>query len=86
MCNDQDGGCRFCMEAILMKPEQIELRGMCPRDVVDVLDAVSTARRMSRHELVVEVLAVWAKEQVHIANVLGRVTRGNGSATEAAGR
>lgn len=61
----------------------VELRGMAPREVVDVLDAVSTARRISRNELVLEVLGAWVSEQVHIATVVHRVMRGNGHGTEA---
>jgi hypothetical protein len=48
------------------------------------LDAVSTARRISRTELVNEILSAWAVEQVHMANVIYRVARGNPSLTEVA--
>lgn len=55
----------------------VELRGMIPREVADVLDAISVARRMSRIELATEVLAHYAKEQVHVARVLVAVTGAN---------
>lgn len=55
----------------------VELRGMCPREIVDLLDAVSAARRMTRMDLVIEVLRSYAVEQRHIANVVVSVTRGN---------
>lgn len=51
----------------------VELRGQAPRDVVNVLDAVSTARRMNRMELVVEILAEWALKQRQIAEAIHRV-------------
>lgn len=51
----------------------VELRGQVPRDVVNVLDAVSTARRMNRMELVVEILAEWALKQRQIAEAIHRV-------------
>lgn len=52
----------------------VELRGPCPRDIVDVLDAISTARRMSRMQLVVEVLGRFTDEQRHISTVIHSVT------------
>lgn len=39
--------------------EPVELRGNVPRNVIDVLDAISTRRRLSRTELVNEILAEW---------------------------
>lgn len=51
----------------------VELRGQCSRDVVNVLDAVSTARRMNRMELVNEILAEWALKQRQIAEAIHRV-------------
>jgi hypothetical protein len=59
------------------RDNQVELRGMVPRDVVDVLDAVSTAKRMSRIELVSRILASWAGQKHHEAMLVHRVTRGN---------
>lgn len=55
----------------------VELRGQCPREVVDVLDAVALARDIERTELVNEVLKEYAARMVHLANVVSRVTRGN---------
>ena len=55
----------------------IELRGPCPREIVDVLDAFSSARRLSRTELVNRILGKWVSDRLHEANVLERVTRGN---------
>ena len=61
-----------------MKPDEaVELRGNCPRGVVDVLDAFSNARRMTRMELVNQILRRWAKERLHEASLVQRVTRGN---------
>lgn len=57
--------------------ELVELRGNCSRRTVDMLDAVSSARRITRIELVNRILNKWAKEQWHEANVVHRVTRGN---------
>lgn len=57
---------------------------MVARPLVDVIDAVSVARKMARIELVSEVLQKWADEQCHIASVVQAVTRGNPRCEEAA--
>lgn len=64
----------------------IELRGMCPRETVDVLDAVSAARSMSRAQIVNEILGDWARQQMHVATVLHRVLRRNPQGPESGGR
>jgi hypothetical protein len=55
----------------------VELRGPCPREVVDGLDAFSNARRMTRTELVNRILSKWASDRLHEMNVLQNITRGN---------
>lgn len=65
---------------------QVELRGPISRWIADVLDAVSLARRVSRTEVVNTVLEEWAKERLHEASLLTRVSRGNGSQPEKSGR
>lgn len=64
----------------------VELRGLCSRETIDILDAISTARRISRIELVNEVLGEWCVAKVHEANMVYRVARGNPALTEATGR
>ena len=56
---------------------KVELRGEYPKDLIDVIDAVSAAKRISRTELVGLVLAEWAEKKVHEATLIHRVTRGN---------
>ncbi len=53
----------------------VELRGNCPRDVVDVIDAVSQSKRISRMEQVNAILARWADEKRREAELIQRVTR-----------
>jgi hypothetical protein len=60
----------------------IELRGMCPREVVDVLDAVSVAKGLTRTDLVNRILLDWAKRKHHEAMLVHRVTRGNPPAAD----
>jgi hypothetical protein len=64
----------------------VELRGPCPRDVVDLLDAVSMARGLTRTQLVNRVLAEWAADQRHVANVIHRVSRVTPAPVESDGR
>jgi hypothetical protein len=66
------------------RDNHVELRGMLPRDVVDVLDAVSAAKRMTRIELVARILASWAGAKHHEAMLVHRVTRGNPPAADPA--
>jgi len=60
-----------------MRPGHVELREEIPRDLIDVIDAVSAARGVSRRQVVMDVLHVWASDRVHEATVIMRVTRGN---------
>jgi hypothetical protein len=52
-----------------------ELRGQTPRTILGVLDAVSAVRRMSRIQLVNEVLAEWAERAQAEAIAIERVLR-----------
>lgn len=63
----------------------VELRGDCPREMVDVLDAISSARRLTRMQLVNEVLGAWVDQKVHEMNIVARVTRGNPTRTAPSG-
>jgi hypothetical protein len=59
--------------------DTIELRMQTPKLVIDVLDAVSTARRISRAEMANRVLEKWARSVIHELSLVERVTRGNPS-------
>ncbi len=61
-----------------------EQRGPCPKEIVDVLDAFCSARRVTRTELVNRILGKWVSDRLHEANVLERVTRGNPKGRESA--
>lgn len=54
-----------------------ELRTECPREVVDVLDAVSLAKRLTRGQMVVAILSDWARDRQHEASLIARLGRGN---------
>lgn len=61
---------------------KVELRGEIDRQIIDVLDAVSKAKRISRMEMVAIVLDQWAKDKVHESNLIQSLTRDHGSRTE----
>ena len=63
-------------------PSKVELRGEIDRRIIDVLDAVSKAKRISRMEQVAIVLDQWAREKVHEANLVQSMTRGHGINTD----
>lgn len=68
-----------------MSDDLVELRGLAPRKVVDVLDAVALARKVSRTDIVNEVLAEWAAARVHESVLVLRCTKGEGSVKETTG-
>lgn len=52
----------------------VELRGEASRDVADMLDAISTHRRISRWALVVEILEQWSEDKQREVIAVARVT------------
>ena len=60
---------------------QVELRGHAPRTLVDVLDAVSAHRRITRWELITEILERWGDDKMAETTAILRVT-GCGKETE----
>lgn len=61
----------------MASPDDVELRGPCPREVVDVIDAWSQAKRITRTEAVNHILRSWAKGRVHEHKIFARVLKGN---------
>lgn len=57
-----------------MPDANIELRGQAPKPLVDVLDAVSSHRRISRWELITEILERWADDRMAETVAIMRVT------------
>lgn len=60
-----------------MEESSVELRGPCPREIVDVVDAWSQAKCMSRTQAVNLILKEWAVRKLHEHSVFSRVTKGN---------
>lgn len=57
--------------------DSVELRGQAPRLTADVLDAISMRRRMTRWDLIVEILNEYADERLREAVAITRVARAN---------
>jgi hypothetical protein len=55
----------------------VELRGPCPKETVDVIDAVAHAKRIDRTAMVNRILAEWAEQKAYESQCIERVTRGN---------
>ena len=70
------------MDMATNKHDDVEIRFMAPRDVTDVADAYAIAHRQNRTEVLLDVLRKWAEHQVHVATVIGRVTRRHPARTE----
>ena len=67
------------------KPSTAELRGDCPRKIIDVLDAVSMARDQTRIALVNEILGAWAKKVLHESSLVHKIAGINPVSTESGG-
>jgi hypothetical protein len=66
--------------------ETVELRGECPRQIVNVLDAVSMARDKTRTALVNEILGAWADKVLHESMLVHRIAGVNPALPDATGR
>lgn len=65
--------------------EQVgELRGECPRWILNVLDAVSMAEDRTRTALVNDILGEYAKKKKHEAMLVQKLAGGNPAEPEAA--
>ena len=76
---DVGGGLRGGQARHGMKRDQVELRGLVPRYVVDVVDAVAIYKGLDRIEVVRLVLQEWADQKMREAKLIGRMVEGNDS-------
>jgi hypothetical protein len=68
-------------------PSDIEIRGYLPRDLIDLMDAIVIANPgLSRIDLIRRVMGKWAERKRHEAILIGRLSRSNGTRTEAGTR
>lgn len=68
-----------------MAAENVELRGLCPRETVDILDAVCIARDMTRTDLVNQILGAWSTKVRHESTLVMRIVGSNPSISDADG-
>lgn len=68
-----------------MAPEKIELRGLCPTELAQALDALAHADGIDRNAYVVAVLDRHVKVEAHKTMVRHRMLRGNAYLLEAQG-
>jgi hypothetical protein len=68
-----------------MAPEKIELRGLCPTELAQALDALAHADGMDRNTYVVSVLHKHVKSEAHKTMVRHRMLRGNPYLSDASG-
>lgn len=67
------------------KSGTVELRGECPREVVDMLDALSMAADVTRTALINEILKAHTDKEKHKAMLIYRVAMGNPELPEGSG-
>lgn len=64
------------MDSVMPKADEpVELRGMCPAEVIGVLDAVSASNKESRMTLVNRVLLEWTRERTRQARAINNILR-----------
>lgn len=67
-------------------PRDTELRGMCPRGLIDLIDAAMIADGMeSRMDVVIPILWTELRKRLHAATVLVRAARVNPFESDRAG-
>jgi hypothetical protein len=66
-------------------PHKTELRGLCPTELAQALDAIAMTKGMDRNAFVIQVLEQEVKRVLHDASVLHRVLRGNPLMSEGEG-
>lgn len=68
-------------------PGTAELRGECPKDILNLLDAVSMARKNNcgRMTVVNEILGEWAAKKWHESSLIQKLSGGNPTGTETDG-
>jgi len=69
-----------------MSADKTELRGLCPVDLAQALDAIAHAEGMDRNGYIVQILDAHVKVIAHKQILLGRMLKGNTYLTQADGR
>ena len=70
----------------MSQPDKIELRGLCPIELAQALDAIAMAKGMDRNAYVVHVLSSEVRRYLAEASVATRALQGNPLLSECEGR
>lgn len=65
-----------------MAPDLIDLRAKITERANQVLEAHARAKSLDKSEIVRDVLEAWALKEIHVSNLVQRLTRGEGPAGE----
>ena len=57
--------------------EKVELRGLCPSELAEALDAIAMAKGMDRNSYVIHVLSSEVRRYIDEASLALRVLQGN---------
>lgn len=68
-----------------MTTDKTELRGLCPNELAQALDAIAHSEGVDRNTYVIRVLDEKVREIAHKQIMLARMLRGNPYLTEGAG-
>jgi len=68
-----------------MASDKVELRGLCPAELAQALDALAHADGVDRNHYVNSVLEKHVRQEAHKTMVRHRMLRGNAYLVEAAG-
>lgn len=69
-----------------MPAEKVELRGLCPAELGQALDAIAMAKGMDRNSYVVHVLTSEVRRYLAEASLVARVLQGNPLLVDADGK
>lgn len=68
-----------------MTPDKTELRGLCPVDLAQALDAIAMSEGIDRNAYVVKVLDAEVRKVAHKQMMLSRTLKGNPYLTQSNG-
>lgn len=66
------------LEDAIMAAELIDMRARITERANQVLEAHARAHNVDKAEVIRAVLDEWAAKQIHVATLVGRLTRGQG--------
>ena len=65
--------------------DKTELRGLCPTELAQALDAIAASENLDRNTYIVSVLDKHVKAVIHKQIVIGRMLKGNPLLTQSIG-